>query len=205
MSRWFDILYGRDTPPPSEPVRQEPASPPSASPTSDAPPMDARDLQPVAPLPNLPSRWALEIQKIVFHLTANGEESQAPQSIVFSGIQKQGGTTTISYLVAHHLAAEHGNQRVLFVDFSTDPKRPRQPGTLLNLRIDLLALVDRTLPDDPVEAARFEVPLSDLAAVHLLHEYARVTSEDYGAECCRVEAEVPRSLLARVGVYRVGG
>ena len=70
---------------------------------------------------------------------------------------------------------------------------------------DLLALVDRTLPDDPVEAARFEVPLSDLAAVHLLHEYARVTSEDYGAECCRVEAEVPRSLLARVGVYRVGG
>lgn len=137
MSRWFDILYGRDLPPSSEaPARQETPSAYATPPVGEAPAInDAQDLQPVPPLPNLPSRWALEIQKIVFHLTASEQESDPPHSIVFSGMQKQGGTTTISYLVAHHLAAEHGNQRVLFVDFSTDSKRPPQAGTMLNLRI----------------------------------------------------------------------
>ena len=70
---------------------------------------------------------------------------------------------------------------------------------------ELFALIDRSLPEDLVEAARFTIPLDDLAAVHLLHEYARVTKEEYTAEGCEVEAEVPESLLRRVGSYRRPG
>lgn len=134
MSRWFDILYGHDTPPPDHtapPVTQVPTPPVENA----APETDTQHLQPVPPLPDLPSRWALEIQKIVFHLTAESVQGRHPQTILFSGMQKHGGTTTISYLVAHHLAAEKGNQRVLFVDFSTDKKRPTQSGAQLSLRV----------------------------------------------------------------------
>jgi GTP-binding protein HflX len=68
---------------------------------------------------------------------------------------------------------------------------------------ELLALIDRSLPHDPVTAGAFRVPVSDLFAVHLLHEYARVTREEYGPEFCEVEAEVPATLMRRIGQYRV--
>ncbi|MBI5280860.1 MAG: GTPase HflX [Candidatus Solibacter usitatus] len=67
---------------------------------------------------------------------------------------------------------------------------------------ELLALIDRTLPADPVEAASFHIPHTDLATVNLLHEYARVTREQFTAEGCDIEAEVPASLLRRLFSYR---
>ncbi|MBI4893960.1 MAG: GTPase HflX [Acidobacteria bacterium] len=68
---------------------------------------------------------------------------------------------------------------------------------------ELLQLIDRSLPDDPVEPAVFRVPLGELTAVHWLHEYARVTSERYEADGCIVEADVPATLLRRLARYRV--
>lgn len=68
---------------------------------------------------------------------------------------------------------------------------------------ELFDLIDRLLPEDPIEMATFHIPLTDLSAVHLLHEFARVTSERYLAEYCEVDAEVSTSLLRRVGQYRV--
>lgn len=77
-------------------------------------------LQTPPPLQDLPTKWMLEIQKVVFHLTAVGEGDGPPQAIVFSSLQRGVGNTTVSYLVAHHIAAESSDRRVLFVDFSTE-------------------------------------------------------------------------------------
>ncbi|MBL0160219.1 MAG: GTPase HflX [Bryobacterales bacterium] len=68
----------------------------------------------------------------------------------------------------------------------------------------LYALIDEILPADPIESALFRFPLDDLGAVHLLHEFARVTRQDYTEAFCEIAAEVPASVLRRVAAYRVG-
>ncbi len=67
----------------------------------------------------------------------------------------------------------------------------------------LYALIDEILPADPVESALFRFPLHDLGSVHLLHEFARVTRQDYTEAFCEIAAEVPASVLRRVAAYRV--
>jgi Mrp family chromosome partitioning ATPase len=91
-------------------------------------------LQTPPPLQDLPNKWVLEIQKVVFHLTAVGESDGPPQAIVFSSMQRGVGNTTASYLVAHHIAAESSDRRVLFVDFSTEKSDAKPPAhTLLQM------------------------------------------------------------------------
>lgn len=68
---------------------------------------------------------------------------------------------------------------------------------------ELLAAVDRLLPEDPVHDATFRFPLSAAAKVHLLHEYAQVTGESYDEDGVTVEARVPESLLRRLAAYRL--
>lgn len=150
MSRWFNILYGGDSKPTPTPdpqaaaavaVAEESQSGAANGESAPFPPprtVSRRpevQLKPAPPLPSLPARWALEIQKVVFHLGNSTEGEFFPQCIVFSGMQKQAGTTTVSYLVAHHVAVELVDQRVLFVDFSIDHNRPAPPGTQAVLRI----------------------------------------------------------------------
>ena len=65
----------------------------------------------------------------------------------------------------------------------------------------LLALVDRTLSLDPVALARFRFPASEGAALHLLHERARVLTTRYDGEVCEVEAEAPESVRRRLKDY----
>jgi GTP-binding protein HflX len=62
----------------------------------------------------------------------------------------------------------------------------------------LLAAVDRELALDPVTSARFRLPVDEGAALHLLHERARVTSTKYTESYCEVEAEVPESIRRRL-------
>jgi Mrp family chromosome partitioning ATPase len=97
-----------------ESIAQEPGESGAAS---AAPKPITGKLQPVPPLPNVPTRWSLEVQKIAFHLTANSGGGSL--SVVFSGMQDRAGTTTISYLIAHYLATERSDRRVLYADFST--------------------------------------------------------------------------------------
>jgi GTP-binding protein HflX len=68
---------------------------------------------------------------------------------------------------------------------------------------ELLRAIDRLLPGDPLETARFRFPLSALGNIHLLHEYAQVLEEKYGAEACEVVASAPASLLRRMSAWRV--
>ena len=66
---------------------------------------------------------------------------------------------------------------------------------------DLLALIDRMLPLDPVSHARFRFPASEGSVLHLLHERARVLSTKYSGDDCVVEAEVPASVRGRLETY----
>ena len=66
----------------------------------------------------------------------------------------------------------------------------------------LLQTIDRCLPDDPLADVRLRVPVAELGIVHLVHEYGRVTAEQYDADACVLEAQVPSSLLPRLAAYR---
>lgn len=65
----------------------------------------------------------------------------------------------------------------------------------------LRAMIDEALPSDPVQHAAFRFPVGEGSQLHLLHEYARVTSQRYVDEMCEVEAEVPESVLRRLADY----
>lgn len=148
MSHWFDILYRREDPTPQPAQRGSAAAPVEIAQagsdnaaTGNEEPMAVagkparKPLKPVAPLTGIPARWELEVQKIVFHLHSKQGETTQPRHLVFAGAQRSAGTTTICYLVAHHLATERTDQRVLYVDFSVDRKFPAKPGADAYLQI----------------------------------------------------------------------
>ncbi|MGH9666887.1 MAG: GTPase HflX, partial [Bryobacteraceae bacterium] len=68
---------------------------------------------------------------------------------------------------------------------------------------ELLALVDRTLSLDPIAHVHFRFPAGEGAALHLLHEHARVTSTRYTNDSCEVEADAPASIQRRLARYLV--
>ena len=63
---------------------------------------------------------------------------------------------------------------------------------------ELLALIDRVLPADPVERTRFRFPAGDGGTLHLLHEYTQVREIHYDEEICQVTPTAPQSLRWRV-------
>ena len=65
----------------------------------------------------------------------------------------------------------------------------------------LLARIDERLSLDPVEPAVFRLPVGDGAALHLLHERARVVSVRYEDDEAVVETEAPESVRLRLGEY----
>jgi hypothetical protein len=65
----------------------------------------------------------------------------------------------------------------------------------------LARLVDRLLPVDPVSVARFRIPHTDGAALHLLHEFARVLEKHYGEEYSEIVAETPESVKKRLSRF----
>ncbi|MGC8883000.1 MAG: GTPase HflX [Bryobacteraceae bacterium] len=68
---------------------------------------------------------------------------------------------------------------------------------------ELLESIDRHLPEDPLAEVRLRVPLGEMTAVHLVHEYGRVLDERYLEDGCELVAQIPASLLERVAAYRV--
>jgi GTPase len=73
-------------------------------------------------------------------------------------------------------------------------------GALTGFGMDaLLERIDELLPTDRIVARRFVIPVADQGDVALLHERGRVSRIEYGQDVCEVEAEVPESLLRRLG------
>jgi len=68
---------------------------------------------------------------------------------------------------------------------------------------EVLDVIDRLLPLDPISHAFLRVPASDGSVMHLLHERGRVIEKRYRGEVCEVEAEIPESLRLRLSAYLV--
>jgi GTP-binding protein HflX len=68
---------------------------------------------------------------------------------------------------------------------------------------DLLALIDRVMPFDAVESARFRIPMRDGAAIALLHSRGKVRTEDYQGNLCEIQADAPESLRRQLSRYLV--
>ena len=66
---------------------------------------------------------------------------------------------------------------------------------------DLLAAIDSLLATDPVSVVRFRIPHDEGAALHLLHEYARVVEKKYAEEYSEVVAETPESVKRRLSRF----
>jgi GTP-binding protein HflX len=67
----------------------------------------------------------------------------------------------------------------------------------------LLEKIDETLALDPVSECVFRFPTGEGGPLHLLHEYARVTSKKYEDDVCVVEAVTPASIRRRLEDYLV--
>jgi GTP-binding protein HflX len=65
----------------------------------------------------------------------------------------------------------------------------------------VLALIDRLLPLDPIVHVRLRIPVAEGSAMHWLHERGRVLEKRYRGEVCEVEAEIPESLRERFSAY----
>jgi GTPase len=68
----------------------------------------------------------------------------------------------------------------------------------------LLDEVDRLLPLDPVSVAIFHIPHADGAALHFLHEYARVVEKRHAEEYSEIVAETPESVKKRLSRFLHG-
>jgi GTP-binding protein HflX len=68
----------------------------------------------------------------------------------------------------------------------------------------LLEKIDGVLPLDHIVKRTFVVPVAEQADVALLHERGRVLRMEYREDVCEVEADVPESLLRRLGKWALG-
>jgi GTP-binding protein HflX len=65
----------------------------------------------------------------------------------------------------------------------------------------LLELMDRAILFDTVQTVHFRIPLSDGAAIALLHERGKVLAERYYGTSCDIEVEAPESLRRQLRRY----
>jgi len=67
----------------------------------------------------------------------------------------------------------------------------------------LLDTIDRALQLDPIERIRVRIEASNGAALHLLHEYARVYSKEFIDDYCELEADAPASVRRQLAQYEL--
>ncbi|MDZ4800647.1 MAG: GTPase HflX [Bryobacteraceae bacterium] len=67
---------------------------------------------------------------------------------------------------------------------------------------ELMARVDELLPVDPLSRVTLHIPHTDGAAIHLVHEYARVIQRTDKGEYVEIVAETPESVLKQLTQFR---
>jgi GTP-binding protein HflX len=66
---------------------------------------------------------------------------------------------------------------------------------------EVLELIDRLLPLDPIVHVRLRIPAAEGSAIHRLYEHGRVLAKRYRGDVCELEAEIPESLRKRFSAY----
>jgi GTP-binding protein HflX len=115
--------------------------------------------------------------------------AQIPQLLVMNKIDRVAEEEADPLLLQRRLLneAEHPNTRAVAVSALS--------GAGMG---ELLALIDQTLPLDPIVHTTLRVPAGDGATLALLHQFGVVLETRYDGEFCEVVAEVPESLDRRL-------
>jgi GTP-binding protein HflX len=70
---------------------------------------------------------------------------------------------------------------------------------------ELMSRIDATLPVDPLSEVHLRIPHTEGAALHLVHEYARVVKRSDQGEYVDIVAETPESILRQLARFRADG
>jgi GTP-binding protein HflX len=148
---------------------------------------------------------------LILHVVdISAEDSGAHAAEVFRVLAEIGAEKTQQILVLNKsdkLAIENPSAEVLAARLLDEAGQDiRIPSVLVSgrtgLGIDaLLETIDRHIEFDTVEPAHFHIPLSDGAAIALIHERGKVLAEDYDGNSCRIDAEAPESLREQLSRY----
>lgn len=70
---------------------------------------------------------------------------------------------------------------------------------------ELISRIDALLPVDPVSEVHLRIPHTEGAALHVVHEYARVVKRTDAGDHVDIIAEVPESTLKQLSKFRADG
>jgi GTP-binding protein HflX len=120
-----------------------------------------------------------------------GAES-TPQMLVLNKCDRMAGAQDLTARARRIFKDANAESRVLAVSAITGEGIPA-----------LLAAMDEALLLDPVARIHLRIPASDGAALHLVHEHARVITQQLVDEDCFIEAEAPESLRRRLRPFEL--
>lgn len=81
------------------------------------------------PIRQLPSAWGMEVQRIAHHLAFG--HAQAPHTVLFAAPIPQSGVSTLTFLLAHHLASSTPDGRTLLLRLVLEPQPMRHDSLTL--------------------------------------------------------------------------
>ena len=133
----------------------------------------------------------------VMHVLAEIGAEKTPQLLVLN---------KVDLLPDQRVDADTITRRLL-ADAVTEQAPPRSVAVSAHTGAgfpELLAAIDSLLPTDPISLVRFRIPHEEGAALHWLHEYARVLEKKYVGEYSEVVAETPESVKRRLARFIAG-
>jgi GTP-binding protein HflX len=132
------------------------------------------------------SPGAAEHTAHVLKVLAEVGASDVPQILVLNKVDRLSEDAADAASLERRLLG-HGDHRAVAISALTGDGIP-----------DLLAVIDRVLPLDPIVRTTLDLSASDGASMALLHEFGRVLETRYTGERVQVEAEIPESLQRRL-------
>jgi GTP-binding protein HflX len=139
---------------------------------------------------------------------ASSPQASEHTAHVMATLAEIGAETTPQILVLNKVDAIPGetNPSALARRILSDPAHQPAGACAISARTgegveDLLAKIDQTLELDRVAPAVFRIPAAEGAAIHLLHERAKVLKIRYVRDKCIIEAEVPESVRRKLADY----
>ncbi len=122
----------------------------------------------------------------VFRILGEIDASSTPQILVLNKCDRLPDHEGSAELVGARLLGEAGQ--------STSTPAVLVSGLTGEGVPELLAAIDRVVLFDTTETVHFRIPLTDGAAIALLHERGKVLSERYYGTSCDIEVDAPESL-----------
>jgi len=152
----------------------------------------------------------VEAELLLHVVDASSPEAAEHTAHVLATLNEIGAAETKQILVLNKadLIAEELDSQALARRILGDPEHKPAGAVAISASTGqgfdlLLAKIDEALALDPVSACVFRFPISEGGPLHLLHEYAKVTSKTYEDDICQVEAETPASIRRRLAAYLV--